>query len=408
MQNRILFLTLAALFALALAACQPIQPQVGVTEPGAVPQDEPPAGGVSPLVETEWRLVSMGPAGSQTEVVEGSEVTIAFPDPEVVRGSAGCNTFSGAYELGEGNAIIFHPLAVTMMACAEAGVMEQETAFLQALEAATSFTLEAGLLFLEGPDSTLIFLAVEAPAGETGEVGETGPLVGAWDITAVTGPDGAEVELVAPANVEFTAQGEVFGTGGCNRMMGGYSTEGDALELGPMAGSMMFCEGVMDQENAVLAALDGTGSFTVDGDTLTINAANGAVLTLTRAAAAADDGSAAVPVGTNWVLEQMIHTGVEMQPLVEGTEITLSFFEEGSLSGNSGCNQYSGGYTVNDDQTVTIGPLMSTLMACEGEGVGEQETAFQAALNATTQIFEEDGKLVLVGPETTLIFVPAE
>lgn len=411
MQHRILYVTLAALFALALSACQPIQRQVGLTEPGTVPPDAPPAGDVSPLVETEWRLVSMGGRGSQTPVVEGSEVTIAFPDPEVARGSAGCNTFSGAYEQDRENVIFFHPFAVTMMACPDTAIMEQETAFLQALEAANSFTLEAGLLFLIGPETTLTFTAVEAPAGGVAEVGETGPLVGAWDISAVTGPDGAAVELVAPAYVEFTAQGEVFGTGGCNRMMGGYSIDGDTVELGPMAGTMMFCEGIMDQEDAVLAAFNGAATFTVEGDVLTLNAANGAVLTLSRQAAAAappDDGRIALPAGTSWMLEQLIQMGVEMQPLVEGSQITLNIGEDGTLNGNAGCNQFSGGYTTNEDLTVSIGPVASTLMACAEQAVMEQETSFHAALNGAELVFEEDGKLVLAGPDATLIFVPAE
>jgi heat shock protein HslJ len=37
--------------------------------------------------------------------------------------------------------------------------------------------------------------------------------------------------------------------------------------------------------------------------------------------------------------------------------------KDGTLSGNAGCNEYSGPYTVTGNQ-IKIGPLTSTMMAC--------------------------------------------
>lgn len=44
--------------------------------------------------------------------------------------------------------------------------------------------------------------------------------------------------------LRFGADGRVSGSDGCNRLMGGWSLEGDVVSLRRMASTMMFCEGV--------------------------------------------------------------------------------------------------------------------------------------------------------------------
>ena len=68
--------------------------------------------------------------------------------------------------------------------------------------------------------------------------------------------------------------------------------------------------------------------------------------------------------------------------------LDANFAADGTLSGTSGCNSYSGGYKVDGDM-ISIGPLANTDMGCvEPEGVMEQEAQFLAALQtaATYQI----------------------
>ena len=47
-------------------------------------------------------------------------------DTSRVTGFAGCNTFSGPYELEEGNRVRFGPLAMTMKLCPDVDVDESE------------------------------------------------------------------------------------------------------------------------------------------------------------------------------------------------------------------------------------------------------------------------------------------
>lgn len=74
----------------------------------------------------------------------GTSLNLSFADG-AVSGSSGCNTFRGTYT-AEGDRISFGPLATTRKACAGEGVMEQERAFLAALQAAKVWTVRDELL----------------------------------------------------------------------------------------------------------------------------------------------------------------------------------------------------------------------------------------------------------------------
>lgn len=64
--------------------------------------------------------------------------------------------------------------------------------------------------------------------------------------------------------------------------------------------------------------------------------------------------------------------------LFPNTSITLAFDGAGAVSGNSGCNSYSGAYAINGT-SLSIGPLISTRMACEPD-VMDQEQLYLASL----------------------------
>ena len=64
-------------------------------------------------------------------------------------------------------------------------------------------------------------------------------------------------------------------------------------------------------------------------------------------------------------------------PLLE-TTITAEFSPDGSVSGSSGCNRYSGPYTV-DGNNIEMGPFASTLMACP-DLIMAQEALYLKAL----------------------------
>ena len=62
-------------------------------------------------------------------------------------GLSGCNTYDADYTV-DGEKISIGPAMTTRMFCAGEGVMEQEMAYLQALEKAATFKIEGEMLTL--------------------------------------------------------------------------------------------------------------------------------------------------------------------------------------------------------------------------------------------------------------------
>jgi heat shock protein HslJ len=86
---------------------------------------------------------------------------------------------------------------------------------------------------------------------------------------------------------------------------------------------------------------------------------------------------------TSWLLVSFGATGSDM-PVLEGTTITLEFESATQLGGSGGCNSYGADYTAQNG-TISVGEVVSTLMACVEEGVTEQEQEYLAALSAAEE-----------------------
>lgn len=79
--------------------------------------------------------------------------------------------------------------------------------------------------------------------------------------------------------------GQMSGNMGCNGFGGEYELKGNTLTFGPVMSTLMFCEGISDQEQGVLSVFaDGEKlTVTMEGDVMTIASADGAlVVNLTR------------------------------------------------------------------------------------------------------------------------------
>jgi heat shock protein HslJ len=90
---------------------------------------------------------------------------------------------------------------------------------------------------------------------------------------------------------------------------------------------------------------------------------------------------------TSWTVTSL--AGV---PTVGPARPTMMFSADGRVSGNSGCNQYSGTYRT-DGSSINITNLASTMMMCAGPGA-DVEALFLKGLNsATAWQRTEDGQL---------------
>jgi heat shock protein HslJ len=107
------------------------------------------------LIGPTWRLTKLG----GQPVIDGTTVTAEFSDEARVAGKASCNQYFGSARAEEGGRLAVGPLASTMMACSPQGVMDQETRYLAALEAASTFVMSGEELRLgpAGAAATLVY-----------------------------------------------------------------------------------------------------------------------------------------------------------------------------------------------------------------------------------------------------------
>lgn len=108
---------------------------------------------------------------------------------------------------------------------------------------------------------------------------------GPWVIESI---NGVAVNPKVRADLTFEPGDQntsmVFGTGGCNRLRGGWQQTGTTIKLGPIAGTMMMCEPEkMEVEQKVLKGLEAatTVGFAPDGAAM-LKAPDGGVMVLRR------------------------------------------------------------------------------------------------------------------------------
>jgi heat shock protein HslJ len=230
-----------------------------------------------PLEGTLWELATYNNGqNAMVSVLPDTFVTAKFED-EQVSGSAGCNSYFGAYETS-GDMIQIGPLASTMMACADP-VNEQEQLYLVALESVATFQIIANRLELISEEGAL---AAMYQAVEPVELPGTN-----WDVISYNNGRGGVTSVIIGTELTVNFDEEtVAGLAGCNNYNGGYEVDGQAINFGPLATTRKFCpdpEGTMDQESEFLAALENAARYEIEGDRMDMYFEDGArAMTLER------------------------------------------------------------------------------------------------------------------------------
>lgn len=108
---------------------------------------------------TAWAVTGINNGkGAVASLVVGTDVTLEFGAEARVGGTAGCNRYTAGYTAA-GNALAFAAPATTRMMCAAPGVMEQEQAFLRALQQVAALRMEGDRLELRAADGALMLAA---------------------------------------------------------------------------------------------------------------------------------------------------------------------------------------------------------------------------------------------------------
>lgn len=216
-----------------------------------------------------------------------------------------------------------------------------------------------------------------------------------WTVTSIAGT--ATIPDARPT-MRFAVQGQVAGSDGCNQYSGPFRTDGQDISVGRLSSTLIGCEPLLSaQAQAFTEALTGAATWRLtEGGGLELRG-HGDILAEPLAEAPASSGDAVSDLtGTGWVLEEI--GGLTLADV----EPTILFGGDGTVSGFTGCNTFSGTYAL-DGATLSFGPLATTKMAC-ADPTMFVESAFLAAMAGLTGwSLDGEGRLALDGPRPLIL-----
>ena len=227
-----------------------------------------------------------------------------------------------------------------------------------------------------------------------------GQLEGTWTLESAS-VDGDEVTAQTPAaTITFADDGTFHGTTPCNGL-GGTWTDDDGtlvLELGMMTQMACAEPEVQAQETAITKGFPSVSSAQLDGDALVLSGDG-----VTFRWVSGPEGIA----GSYDVTGVSNGNGaVVSSALTEA--LSIEFADDGTVSGNDGCNSFASTYTV-DGSSLQIGPDMTgTLIGCP-QDVSELAHQFTTALVEVAS-WERNGQVVTLrgaAGATIVTLVPA-
>jgi heat shock protein HslJ len=230
------------------------------------------SGAVTSLEDRLWTATQID---GVEEVLPADEFasTAKFVDGTVA-GSGGVNSYSGSYVASDDGTLEIQRPVSTLMAGPPAA-NDQETAFFAALIAAETFAVDGETLKLFGPqDKLLVTFGYTPPTELTGTT---------WSAQAYNNGRGALQSLVADSEITAVFGDDESLTGGAS--VNTYSTTYVAETDGSMTISAQITvtemagpEELMEQEQAYLAALPRTATYSIEGDDLWLRDAEGAAI----------------------------------------------------------------------------------------------------------------------------------
>lgn len=224
--------------------------------------------GSASLSGTSWILSVL--AGQDPN--PGPQVTLRFEADGTLGGSDGCNRYRGRFSENGSALHIPDNMMSTRMACPEP-VMSYASAYASALGQTASFSIDGNRLSLRNSAGEEVVL-FEA---------DSGSLAGtSWQVIAYKNGRQAVVSVLGGTHItaNFTEDGRVTGSAGCNQYFAAYQTADASVTIGRPASTRRLCvdpEGVMDQETRFLEALGSVATYRREGDTLTLRDADGAL-----------------------------------------------------------------------------------------------------------------------------------
>jgi len=350
-----------------------------------------------------WRLFSFSDGkGGMANVIGDQPVTALFRADGTVTGSSGCNQYTAGYTT-IGSSIKITKGISTTMACTPV-IMGQESSYYSLMPNATTYSVQGDTLLFFDSSGTPI-LGYKKPQNTPVILSTQAPVVGSWDLLTYNNGNNALVSVRSGSNITavFTPDGTITGSSGCNEYSAVYSLTRETFGISKVKSTTTnVCDpDTISQENQYLALLARVNTYTTSGDQMVLSTALGEKVliykkeptgTVTPAPTSTSSSSQRTLVGT-WALKSYTGGKGGAVPVLDTAPITAGFLADGSLSGSSGCNQYSTTYSVSG-QSISISPAATTRMSCDPETMA-QEAAYLALLTKA-------GKVGTLGDTMTL------
>lgn len=349
-------------------------------------------GGVDPILYQNgtWTLVGYTVDDYVNAPPAQNAPTITFSPEGKVNGTAACNSYFGEYGFDD-ETLRMSSMGMTEMWCEGEGIMDLQTLFIQRLQAANSLAMDGDILVLSDGVNEMRF-SMNAPSFS---FGGTNWLLDSYQVDGAAMPSNRHT-LVA---LYFTPD-QVKGYAGCNWIGAQYTLTSDQVTFDGMEMTARAClgDGVMEQESVISTILSGANTYRYEGEALVLEGSSGSVRLRPLG----------YPVGypfagTSWQLKEIRLDGLPVEEINSLAGLTLVFDENTQgVSGSSGCNQFSGTYTL-DGLSIQFGPLMGTMMACD-VGVMQLESRYLGYLQSARQVVFEQNRLTIIHDDGLLVF----
>jgi heat shock protein HslJ len=332
------------------------------------------------FIGAEWHVTSFIYGSDTSSFFCEYPISLSFAPDGWIFGTTGCNRFSGSYELDEDRSLHIGPLLTTRMACSQ-DAMDQETAFIEAMSRVVSYDDSEEFTLYDINGESIMILE---PLTETKNV----PLIGTvWNLVAYGSKYNMPPEGIIPT-VVFSDDGTLAGKSGCNSFFGQYQENGQELSIKEIGSTLMLCldDEAMKLEQEYLTLLTNVAAYAIDASSLTLYNENTESILLFEA----------TPVlsiyDTPFELRSFFADEATRYVFTDSI-ITFEMAEDGTISGNAGCNTYSTTAILDESSQslITIAPPVFTEMLCFDEGIMEQEFAYLALL-PTAYSFDFDGR----------------
>ncbi|MCU1456462.1 MAG: protein of unknown function Meta and HslJ [Actinomycetia bacterium] len=255
-----------------------------------------------------------------------------------------------------------------------------------------------GIVRLAAAIGALVLAAAACSSGGSEAATTTRPkavgtLVGTqWSLSA--GADLGVPTVGVTVTAEF-GNARITGSSGCNTYSGSYRVAGSALTIGSnIAATRVTCPpGPTAVDQAYLARLPRVKSFAVRGTMLQLLGADGKALLVYDAV------DAVKAIAGTWKVVNY-SPAAAIQTVIAGSALDATF-ASGKVSGSTGCNQFSGAYTLPGASAIKIGTLTQTAKGCAAP-LQTQEQQYLAALGLAVTYRVTPTTLTLLRPDGTV------